>query len=112
MFDEIGKDRLLIQKQAVGAWLDGKHSHTFNLVKNRFSYIRQFSPYLLKHIRLLFDDKNGGSLEKAVAILREMNDGNSRSLPENVPVGFIPKKYGHWWNPMARLKNLHGSVLY
>lgn len=92
MFDEIGKDQLVIQKQAVGAWLNGKHSHTFNLVKNRFSYIRQFSPYLLKHIRLLFDDKSRASLEKAVAILRGMNDENSRNLPENVPVDFIPKK--------------------
>ncbi len=69
MFDEIGKDQLLVQKEAVSAWLNGKHSHTFNLVKNRFSYIRQFSPYLLKHIRLLFDGKNSVSLERAVMIL-------------------------------------------
>jgi hypothetical protein len=53
---------------------------------------RQFSPYLLKHIRLLFDDKNSASLEKAVRLLREMNDDNKRKLPENAPVGFIPKK--------------------
>jgi len=44
MFDKIGRDLLLAQKEAVDAWLNGKHSHIFNLVKGRFSYIRQFSP--------------------------------------------------------------------
>lgn len=91
MFDEIGKDLLLVQKEAVDAWLNGKHSHTFHRVKDRFSYIRQFSPHLLKHIRLLFDGQNSDSLEEAVTILRKMNIANKRKLPDNVPVDFIPK---------------------
>ena len=92
LFEKIGEELLLTQKEAVEIWLNGKHSHTFNLVKSRFSYIRQFSPSLLKHIQLQFEDDANYPLNKAVKALREMNDDNKRKLPDDVPVDFIPKK--------------------
>ncbi len=92
LFKEIGKEILMIQKETVKRWLKGKHSHTFNLVKDRFSYIRQFSPSFLKHIQLNFESGKENPLHDAVNMLREMNDDNKRNLPDNVPVDFIPKK--------------------
>lgn len=92
MFSEIGKELLLAQKEAVGKWLTGKHSHTFNLVKDRFSYIRQFSPSFLEHLQFQFEENGNTSLDNAIEILREMNEDKKRKLPNNVPIDFIPKK--------------------
>ena len=92
LFKEIGKDRLLKQNETVKNWLNGKHSHVFNLVKSRFSYIRQFSPSLLKHIHLQFESSTDSDLSEALKILKDMNEDKKRKLPENIPVGFIPKK--------------------
>lgn len=92
LFEQIGEELLLNQKEAVEIWLNGKHSNTFNLVKSRFSYIRQFSPSLLKHIELQFEGDIDTSLSEAVNILRQMNDDNKRKLPDDVSVDFIPRK--------------------
>lgn len=92
LFREFGKDVLELQMEEVAAWLDGKHSHVFNLVKDRFSYIRQFSPHLLKHLRLRTEAGADPSLAEAVDTIRGMNEGNRRKVPEGAPLGFIPKK--------------------
>lgn len=104
MFSEIGRELILSQKEAVSEWLTGKHSHTFNLVKNRFSYIRQFSPSLLKNIDLQFEGNSGSSLKSAVNILRSLNADNKRKLPETVPVDFIPKKIRHLIEPNGKIE--------
>lgn len=83
MFTEIGRELILSHKEVVNEWLTGKYSHTFNLVKNRFSYIRQFSPSLLKNIDLQFEG-NGSSLKNAVNILRSRNADNKRKLPDKL----------------------------
>lgn len=94
LFKQVGKEELTNRMAEVDTWLNGKHSHVFNLVKERFSYIRQFSPALLKHLHLL--SESGGetnrSLLEAMDTLREMNRENKRKLPEDVSVDFIPKK--------------------
>jgi len=64
----------------------------FNLVTQRFSYIRQFSPALLRHLQLIAEDNGNGSLLEAMNLLRQLNDQNKRKLPEGVPLGFIPRK--------------------
>jgi TnpA family transposase len=92
LFKEIGKEILMHQKETVERWLNGKHSHVFNLVKERFSYIRQFSPSLLEHIRLNFETGENSPLSEAVTTLRKMNEDNKRKLPDDVPIDFIPKK--------------------
>ncbi len=92
LFRHVEKEALVSQMEELDIWLNGKHSHVFNLVKERFSYIRQFSPSLLKHIQLLSENGARSSLTEAMDILREMNEENKRKLPEGVPLDFIPKK--------------------
>ena len=92
VFEEIGREILMSQKETVEVWLNGKHSHVFNLVKERFSYIRQFSPSLLKCIQLNFEVEESNPLSEAVEVLRQMNNENKRKLPDDAPIDFIPKR--------------------
>lgn len=92
LFQRIDKTKLTNQIEAIEAWLSGKYSHVFNLVTQRFSYIRQFSPALLRHLQLIAEDNGNGSLLEAMNLLRLLNDQNKRKLPEGVPLGFIPRK--------------------
>lgn len=50
VFREVGKDRLSEQLTATESWLTGKYSQVFNLVVQRFYYLRQFSPTLLESL--------------------------------------------------------------
>lgn len=92
LFTKIEKSSLAMQMEEVDRWLNGKYSHIFNLVVQRFSYIRQFSPLFLKHIRLQSENGTDTSLFEAIEILRDLNDRNRRKLPDDVPIEFIPKK--------------------
>jgi len=92
VFEKIGREYLASQIEDVNIWLTGKHSHVFNLVKVRFSYIRQFLPYFLEYVQLQPEGRYETSIFEAVDILREMNDNNKRKLPEDIPTDFIPKK--------------------
>ena len=92
LFKRVRKEELAIQVEEVDTWLSGKHSHVFNLVKDRFGYIRQFSPVLLRHIQFISEGRPNSSLLDAIDILREMNENNRRKLPEDTPLDFIPKK--------------------
>jgi TnpA family transposase len=92
LFNRFGKDDLTNQVEEVDIWLNGKHSHVFNLVKERFSYIRQFLPKFLKYIQIISEGSSNYSLMDAIDILREMNENNKRKLPEDAPADFIPKK--------------------
>ena len=91
-FSKIKKADLIDKMGEINTWLTGKHSHVFNLIKNHFSYIRQFSPFFLKHIQLQPDTGNPNpDLLEGVALLKEMNFQNKRKLPDDAPLGFIPK---------------------
>ncbi len=92
LFRRIGKNELTNKIAEVNVWLTGKYSHVFNLVKQRFSYIRQFSPALIKHLQLISEGNGNSPLLNAVDILRKMNDQNKRKLSDDVPLDFIPKK--------------------
>ncbi|MBE0524916.1 MAG: Tn3 family transposase [Methanosarcinales archaeon] len=92
LFQRIGKDKLTNQIEEVNVWLTGKYSHVFNIVKQRFSYIRQFSPAFIKHINLIPEGNENSTLFRSVDILQEMNDQNKRKLLEDVPLDFIHKK--------------------
>ena len=91
IFDRIGRDDLAGQATEVETWLTGKHSHVFNLVKARFSYLRQFSPALLEHLPLELEDSTDRGLLEAVDLLRGMNAGGKRKLPGEVSLAFMPK---------------------
>ena len=91
IFDRIGRDDLAGWLTEVETWLTGKHSHVFNLVKARFSYLRQFSPALLEHLTLELEDSTDRALLEAVDLLRRMNAGGKRKLPGEVSLSFMPK---------------------
>ena len=92
LFSRIEKSQLAMQMEEVDRWLNGKYSNVFNLVVQRFSYIRQFSPLFLKHIRLQSENGANAELFEAIELLRELNDHNKRKLPDDVPIGFVSKK--------------------
>lgn len=70
-------------------WLTGSYSHVFPIIQKRFSYLRQFSPVLLKSLN--FEIENA-SMQKAISVLEEMNNKNKKTLPKDAPTDFISKK--------------------
>lgn len=87
----IGKETLVDQVAEVETWLSGKHSHVFNLVVARFSYLRQFAPGLLEHLQVEMEADSGSALQEAIALLRQLNQAGNRTLPKEVPSDFLPK---------------------
>lgn len=92
VFNQFGRETLQEHAMASQVWLTGKYSNVFNLVVNRFSYLRQFAPTLLSYLELEVPDKKGSDLLDAVKLLQELNRNNKRKLPDDAPVSFIPKK--------------------
>ena len=92
LFQQIDRESLSKQVSEVDTWLTDKHSHVFHQVTQRYGYLRQFAPALLEAIELQSDSEVESSVVKAVALLREMNQGGKRRLPEDAPLGFIPEK--------------------
>jgi predicted transcriptional regulator len=92
LFQQVDKEYLSKQVSEVDKWLTDKHSHVFHQVTQRYSYLRQFAPSLLQAIELQSDTDIEPSVVKAVALLREMNQAGKRKLPEDAPLGFMPKK--------------------
>lgn len=92
LFGQVERDQLVSQIAEVETWLTGKYSHVFNLVVQRFSYLRQFSPVFLKHLDFQLEEGVQSSVTAAVHLLQELNAENKRKLPEHAPLEFIPKK--------------------
>jgi predicted transcriptional regulator len=92
LFQQVDKEALSKQVSEVDKWLTDKHSHVFHQVTQRYTYLRQFAPALLQAIELQSDTDTEPSVVKAVALLREMNQAGKRKLPEDAPLGFMPKK--------------------
>ena len=92
LFRRIDKDVLTNQIEAVDVWLTGKYSHVFNLVTQRFSYIRQFSPALVYHLHLIAEGNGKSDLPVAIDLLKNLNQQKKRKLPDDAPLAFIPKK--------------------
>jgi TnpA family transposase len=92
LFQQIDKESLTKQVSEVDKWLTDKHSHVFHQVTQRYTYLRQFAPALLEAIELQSDTEIESSVVKAVALLRDMNQEGKRKLPEDAPLGFMPKK--------------------
>jgi TnpA family transposase len=103
LFTQIEPEELARQIEAVDSLLTGKHSHVLNLVKQRFTYLRQFAPALLQSLTFRVEDGARSSVVEAIGILREMNRENRRKLPEDAPLDFIPK-------PLRALVEKDGTV--
>ena len=92
VFTKVGREAIENHTLASQAWLTGKFSNVFNLVIDRFSYLRQFAPTLIAALDLEMSDKKKSDLLEAVELLRSLNDENKRKLPDDAPISFIPKK--------------------
>ena len=57
----------------------------------RFYYLRQFAPALLDSLVFQEEEAGSKSLVQATRLLRAMNQADKRKLPEDAPLGFIPK---------------------
>ena len=74
-------------------WVTGSQSDVFHGVVKRFSYLRQFSPVLLRTLEF-FPDFEDVKLPcwPAVQLLRDLNNNPKRKLPKTAPIDFIPKR--------------------
>ncbi len=92
LFEKVDQEKLITRMAEVEIWLTGKYSHVFNLVIQRFSYLRRFSPALVEHLQFREEKEGPSPVLEGVQILQEMNRDNRRKLPDDVPLDFIPKK--------------------
>ncbi len=94
IFTTIDAETLKAEMDTLEEMLGNQYSDSFKRVIARYSYMRQFSPALLKHITFQADtqDKASDDLTEAISLLNHMNDEGKHTLPENAPTGFIPKK--------------------
>lgn len=91
LFSKVDKEQLTSQMMEVKTWLTGKYSHVFNLVLQRYAYLRQFAPTLLQHLEFRLEEGSQSNLIEAIQLLRDLNRENKRKLPEDAPMDFIPK---------------------
>ena len=94
IYDQIDPQVLKAEQEKMEALLSSKYHDTFNRVVARHSYLRQFAPALIKHFKLQVETENDASddLLEAVNVLNQMNAEGRYKLPDEAPVGFIPKK--------------------
>lgn len=63
-----------------------------DLLSNRFSHLRKYTPTLLKSLE--FDSvKSSKQLVKAINAIHKMNESGKRKLPDDVPQSFISKRW-------------------
>lgn len=91
LFSRVNQEKLVGQMAAMENWLTGKHSHVLNLVVQRFTYLRQFSPALLQHLEFRLEEGAQSTVVEAIRLLRDLNRGNRRKLPDDAPLDFIPR---------------------
>jgi TnpA family transposase len=92
VFEQIPPERLQRQLQDAHQWLTGDTTDVFPLVMKRYSYFRQFAPSLLAHLPVALEATGSPALLEAVEILRDLNTTGHRTLPEDLPLGCVPKR--------------------
>jgi len=86
LFSKVDKENLINQVTEVETWLTGKYSHVFNLVLQRFSYLRQFAPLLLQHLRFQLEEGTKSTIVQAIETLRDLRDIEKIKYP-NINAG-------------------------
>ena len=93
VFQSVSRPELSAQMEQLSDWVTGSKSDVFHGVVKRFSYLRQFSPVLLRTLEFFPDSEDAEPpCWPAVQLLRELNDNQKRKLPKTAPIGFIPKR--------------------
>jgi hypothetical protein len=108
IFSKVNKKELESHVAQADQWLTGKYSHTFNLVKQRFSYVRQFLPRFLKSIEFSVENNACSSdLVEALELLKSVNEENSL---KTLLLALSPKKSSPLLKEMVKLIGLDGNV--
>ncbi|WP_458413360.1 Tn3 family transposase [Schinkia sp. CFF1] len=63
-----------------------------DLLENRFSYLRKYTPTLLKSLEFR-STQAAEPLLRALKILNEMNESGKRRVSEGAPLDFVPKRW-------------------
>jgi TnpA family transposase len=94
IFKTIDEETLKSEMAEIEEILGNKYSDSFKRVIARHSYLRQFTPALLRHITFQAEtkDKASDDIMEAISLLNRMNAESKHKLPENAPTDFIPKK--------------------
>ena len=94
IFASVDVQTLKTEMENIQDVLSNNYSNRFKRVISRHSYLRQFAPALIKHIRFQSDPQNSPSndIVTAVDLLNKMNEEGKYILPSDAPTKFIPKK--------------------
>ncbi|MFU0790728.1 MAG: hypothetical protein ACFWT6_12320 [Virgibacillus proomii] len=63
-----------------------------DLLGNRFTYLRKYTPALLKSLEFR-STKASEPLIRALEALKEMNESGKRKVPDEAPLDFVPKRW-------------------
>jgi hypothetical protein len=92
VFARIPPKRLQHQLHQAHQWLSSDTHHVFAWVMKRYSYWRQFAPYLLDHLTFGLEPTGSAALLEAIEVLRDLNATGRRKLPEDLSLDGIPKR--------------------
>ncbi|MGW5691186.1 Tn3 family transposase [Streptomyces asiaticus] len=96
----IGMERLRAAVAQAASRLPRDNGH-LAMLDNSYSYLRQFTPDVLKVIS--FTGGTGSeSLMEAVMILKKLNADGARKVPEYAPTDFVPAKWAGYLEQAAR----------
>ena len=95
ILDRVPAETLREQVEEAEAWTAAHRGEVFPRVAGRLPYLRQFSPSLVGALDFEVDPAGGSTraraLVESVDVLRAMNEGGKRRVPEGAPTSFIPK---------------------
>lgn len=95
ILDRVPAETLREQVEEAEAWTAAHRGEVFPRVADRLPYLRLFSPSLVGALDFEVDPAGGSTraraLVESVDVLRAMNEGGKRRVPEGAPTSFIPK---------------------
>lgn len=91
IYNTVPKDELEKAIKDCDEIIRSDNSQYFLFLKNKYSYIRKFSPTFLKSI-IFNSSKSFSPLLEAIEILNTLNNTNRRKIPDDAPINFISKK--------------------
>lgn len=90
----IGLDRLRAAVEAAERLARPEDDSYFDLLASRYSYLREFTPALLRTLDLRAT-AGGEDVLEAVELLRELNSSGRRHVPPDAPLSFVAER----WRP-------------